>query len=132
MPLRARSGNGMTVTLEAPRLPPPPEPETASSHSLAELVFRFRELGIVLALALVVLVTAVNNPNFVSATNLQQIVGGAAIIGLLAIGETMVIVTRNVDLSVGSVLVLSAYAAGVLFERHPDVPIVVVVLVGLG
>ena len=76
--------------------------------------------------------TAINNSNFVSATNLQQIVGGAAIIGLLAIGETMVIVTRNVDLSVGSVLGLSAYAAGLLFERHPDVPILVVVLAGLG
>jgi hypothetical protein len=36
-------------------------------------VFRFRELGIVLALAIVA-VTAVNNSNFVSATNLQQIV----------------------------------------------------------
>ena len=35
----------------------------------------------------------------------------------------MVIVTRNVDLSVGSVLGLSAYAAGLLFEQHPDVPI---------
>ena len=67
--------------------------------------------------------TAINNPNFVSATSLQQLVAGAAIIGLLAIGETMVIVTRNVDLSVGSVLGLSAYAAGLLFVRHPDVPI---------
>ena len=115
----------MTVTLEAPHLPPPSEPEAPSSHSFAELVFRFRELGIVLALVIVVLVTAVNNSNFVSATNLQQIVEGAAIIGLLAIGETMVIVTRNVDLSVGSGLGLSAYAGGLLFERHPDVPILV-------
>ena len=72
--------------------------------------------------SLVVGVTAVNNSNFVSATNLQQIVRGAAIIGLLAIGETMVIVTRNVDLSVGSVLGLSAYAAGLLFERAPGRP----------
>src|SRR4029079_10673469 len=47
-------------------------------------------------------------------------------------GETMVIVTRNVDLSVGSVLGLSAYAAGVLFEKHPEMPIALVVLVGLG
>jgi rhamnose transport system permease protein len=111
----------------------PPEPEAPpSSHSLAEIVFRFRELGIVLALALVVTVTAINNSNFVSATNLQQVFAAASIIGLLAIGETMVIVTRNVDLSVGSVLGLSAYAAGLLFERHPDLPIGVVVLAGLG
>jgi rhamnose transport system permease protein len=122
----------VTVTLEAPHVPSPSEPEAARSHSLAELVLRFRELGIVLALALVITVTAINNSNFVSATSLQQIVAGAAIIGLLAIGETMVIVTRNVDLSVGSVLGLSAYAAGVLFEHHPDIPIPLVMLVGLG
>src|SRR3954470_1563877 len=105
---------GVTVTLEAPRLPPPSEPEPPPSHSLAELVLRFRELGIVLALALVILVTAIDNPNFVSATSLQQLIAGASIIGLLAIGETMVIVTRNVDLSIGSVLGRSSYAAGLL------------------
>src|SRR5262245_53437243 len=122
----------MTVTLERPHAPPPSEPEAPSSHSLAELVFRFRELGIVLALVFVVVVPAIHNSNFVSATNLQQVFGAASIIGLLAIGETMVIVTRNVDLSVGSVLGISAYAAGLLFERHPDVPIGVVMLAGLG
>jgi rhamnose transport system permease protein len=103
--------------LERPHVPPPSEPEARASHSIAELVLRFRELGIVLALIVVVAVTAIDNPNFVSSTSLQQLVAGAAIIGLLAIGETMVIVTRNVDLSVGSVLGLSAYAAGAL--RRP-------------
>ena len=34
----------------------------------------------------------------------QQLLAGAALIALLGVGETMVIVTRNVDLSVGSVL----------------------------
>ena len=76
--------------------------------------------------------TAVNNSNFVMATKSQQIVEGAAIIGLLAIGETMVIVTRNVDLSVGSVLGLSAYAAGTLFVDHPGISTFVVILAGLG
>ena len=116
----------MTITLERLPAPQPSEPEAAASHSFAELVFRFRELGILLVLAFVIAVTAIDNPNFISKTSLQQILSGAAIIGLLAIGETMVIVTRNVDLSVGSVLGLSAYAAGMLFEKHPDMPIVAV------
>ena len=76
--------------------------------------------------------TAIDNPNFLSSTSLQQLVSGAAIIGLLAIGETMVIVTRNVDLSVGSVLGLSAYAAGTLFVDHPGISTFVVILAGLG
>ena len=41
------------------------------------------------------------------------------------------IVTRNVDLSIGSVLGLSAYVTGVLFVHHPHVSIVVVFLVAI-
>ena len=83
-----------------------------SSHTVAEMLLRFRELGIVLALVLVVGATTIDNPLFLSATNVQQILSGAAIIALLAIGETIVIITRNVDLSIGSVLGISAYATG--------------------
>jgi rhamnose transport system permease protein len=118
----------MTATLERPHV----EPEAPPSHSLAELLLRFRELGIVLALLLVIGITGVINSNFLSATSLQQLISGAAIIGLLAIGETMVIVTRNVDLSVGSVLGISAYAAGTLFADHHGISTFVVLLAGLG
>ncbi len=104
----------------------------SSTHRVAELVFRFRELGIVLALALVVVPTALVNSNFVSVISLQQLASGASIIALLAIGQTLVIITRNVDLSVGSVLGISAYATGVLFVHQPEVSLGVVFLVGTG
>ena len=101
------------------------------SHALAEALFRFRELGIVLALVIVVTVTAIHNTNFVSKTSLQQLLSGAAIIAILAIGETIVIITRNVDLSIGSILGISAYAVGVTFENHPHVWIPWVFVIGL-
>jgi rhamnose transport system permease protein len=103
-----------------------------SSHHVAELLFRFRELGIVLALVLVVGATTIDNHLFLSATSVQQLLSGAAIVALLAIGETIVVVTRNVDLSIGSVLGISAYAVGVLYRDHPHVPLVVVFLLALG
>jgi rhamnose transport system permease protein len=102
------------------------------SHAIAELIFRFRELGIVLALVIVVAAAAIDNPRFLSVTNVQQILSSASIIALLAIGETIVIVTRNVDLSIGSVLGISAYATGVLFVNHPDIPILLVFLAATG
>ena len=104
----------------------------ASSHTFAELLFRFRELGIVLALVLVVGATTIDNHLFLSATSVQQLLSGASIIALLAIGETAVIVTRNVDLSIGSVLGISAYATGVLYVHHPHAPLVLVFLLALG
>ena len=45
---------------------------------------------------------------------------------LLAVGQAVVIITRNVDLSVGSVLALTAYLTGRLFIDHPGIPIVAV------
>ena len=104
----------------------------ASSHTFAELLFRFRELGIVLALVLVVGATTIDNHLFLSATSVQQLLSGASIIALLAIGETAVIVTRNVDLSIGSVLGISAYATGVLYVHHPHAPLVLVFLLAFG
>ena len=118
----------MTALAEDEKVVAPP----ASSHALAELLLRFRELGIVLALVLVVGATTIDNHLFLSVTSIQQLLSGASIIALLAIGETIVIVTRNVDLSIGSVLGITAYAVGVLYRDHPHTPLVVVFLVALG
>jgi rhamnose transport system permease protein len=104
----------------------------ARSHALAEMMLRFRELGIVLALVIVVGATTIDNHLFLSITSIQQLLSGAAIIALLAIGETIVIVTRNVDLSIGSVLGISAYATGVLYVHHPHAPLVLVFLLAIG
>ena len=79
---------------------------------------RVREVGIAALVVLVVLVTAINNHHFLDADSIQQLLTGAALIALLGVGETLVIVTRNVDLSVGSVLGLSAYVVGELFKYH--------------
>jgi rhamnose transport system permease protein len=101
------------------------------SHAFAEFLFRFRELGIVLALLMVVGAATIDNHRFLSTTNVQQIASGAAIIALLAIGQTIVVITRNVDLSIGSVLGISAYATGTLYRHHPHVSIVIVFLLAL-
>jgi rhamnose transport system permease protein len=117
----------MTAVAEEQRVAPP----RARSHAVAEMLFRFRELGIVLALILVVAVTTIDNPQFLSGTSIQNLLSSAAIIALLAIGETIVVITRNVDLSIGSVLGISAYAVGVVYRDHPHTSLVVVFLVAL-
>jgi rhamnose transport system permease protein len=101
----------MTATLSAP---PADRPVRGSFDAL----LRARELGIALVIALVVIVTSVNNSHFLDASSVQQLLSGAALIALLSVGETLVIVTRNVDLSVGSTLGLSAYCVGSLFKHH--------------
>jgi rhamnose transport system permease protein len=118
----------------SPRRPQRPD-EAASrtgSAALAERVFRIRESGIVVVLAVFVAITAAVQPRFLSATNIQFVLVDTTVFALLALGETMVVISRNVDLSIGSVLGLSAYASANLFGTHPGIPIPVVFLAGLG
>jgi len=98
---------------------------------LVEVAFRVRELGILAALALVVIVTTVVNPRFLSGQSIRDLLLNAAIIALLTVGQTLVVVTRNVDLSVGSVLGLTAFMTGNLFIGRPGLPVVAAVLAGV-
>ena len=50
---------------------------------------------------------------------------------VVAVGQAIVIITRNVDLSVGSMLGLTAYLAGTIFVKYPSIPWQLVFLIGL-
>jgi rhamnose transport system permease protein len=119
----------VTATAE-PRATAAPLADSASARRLVDLVFRLREFGIVAVLALLVLVTASIEPRFLNLSNIQFILIDATIFALLALGETMVVLTRNVDLSIGSVLGLSAFLSADLFGHHHGISIVLVFLVG--
>jgi rhamnose transport system permease protein len=99
---------------------------------LAERVFRLRESGILVVLVVFVAVTTVVRHRFLGSSNIQFVLVDTTVFALLALGETVVVISRNVDLSVGSVLGLSAYLSSSLFGQHPGIPIPVVFLAGLG
>jgi rhamnose transport system permease protein len=108
------------------------KPPRVSSRRLTERVFRIRESGIIVVLIVFVAITVSIEPRFASQQEVQFILANTTIFALLALGETMVIVSRNVDLSIGSVVGLSAYVSASLFGKIHGIPIVVVFLVGLG
>lgn len=91
-----------------------------------------REFGILIALALVIIAATAKNPSFLfSPDGWRDLWLTPSILVLVAIGQAIVIITRNVDLSVGSVMGLSAYLTGRLFIDAPSLPIPVVVLLAV-
>jgi len=94
-------------------------------------LLRAREVGIGVVLLAVFGVTTLHNHHFANANSVQQLLSGAALITMLGVGETLVIVTRNVDLSVGSVVGLSAYIVGDLFSHHHGMPVILGFVVGI-
>ena len=113
-----------SVAVPAPR-------ERRSRRELVDAVVRVRELGLIVVLALLIGVTATFEPRFIEADSLRNLIRNATIIGLLAVAQTLVLVTRNLDLSVGSVLGLSAFMTGDVLASNPGMPIPVVFGLGI-
>jgi len=91
-----------------------------------------RETGILLALALVVIATTIKNPEFLfSSDGWRDLLLTPSIVAVVAIGQAVVIITRSVDLSVGSIVGLSAYLVGSLFVAFPGFPVPLMFLVGI-
>jgi rhamnose transport system permease protein len=82
------------------------------------LVARLREVGIVIVLLAVVAIVSVQAPVFLSVANFEQILLNVSLIAIVAVGQTTVVLTRNVDLSVGSVVGLVAFTTGDLLKEH--------------
>jgi rhamnose transport system permease protein len=108
-----------------------PAAEGARARRLTEWVFRVRELGIIVAFLALVAVTGILEPRFLETDSLRNLALNASIFAILAVGQTLVLVTRNVDLSVGSVLGLSAYLAGDLLSHHQGMPLPLVFVLGM-
>ncbi len=119
----------MSTTLDAR-----PGEETRQSAFVRGLAtaLRSREIAVGVVLVLVVALTTLKSPSFLfGGDNFRDLLLTPAILLLLAVGQTVVIITKSVDLSVGSTLGLTAYLTGKLFSDNPDLPIIVVFLAGL-
>ncbi len=80
-----------------------------------------RGQGVLLALVVVVAATGLANPRFFSPVNLETVGRQIAIFGLLALGETFVILTGGIDLSVGSMTALSGIVVAWFITRLPGI-----------
>jgi len=93
---------------------------------------RSREFSIFLAFAILVIATCCVNPKFVfSSDGWRDLWITPSILLVLAIGEAFVIITKSVDLSVGSILGLTAFAIGMLNASHPQISPAVTFVVGI-
>jgi rhamnose transport system permease protein len=123
----------LSATAETPPGPAAPGAPTAREdrRDLIDIVLRARTLGILAVLVVFVLITTLIEPSFLHGSNIRFVLVDAAVYALVAIGETFVVITRNVDLSVGSVVGLSAYVSGDMFQTHHGIAIPLVFLIGI-
>ena len=91
-----------------------------------------RELVIVLLILVVIAFFATQIDNYLNARFFNRISTSVAIIAVLAVGQTLVVLTRNIDLSVGSAMGFTAYFVGQQLSNHNDMAPLAAVLMALG
>ena len=102
--------------------------------SLLRAIFLRREAGIAVMIVLFCLAVGLVKPQFLTLGQLRIVLLLVPLILIGAMGQMLVIVARHVDLSIGSMLGLTAMASGMMFRYAPDVwwPLGFVLSIGLG
>jgi rhamnose transport system permease protein len=93
-----------------------------------------REAGILVMIILFCLAVGAMKPQFLTLNSLRIILLLVPLILIVAMGQMLVIVARHVDLSVGSILGLTAMACGLMFRYYPEIwwPLGFPLAIGLG
>ena len=113
-----------------------PRPAVAREFQLRSLAAN-QESAILLALVVLIVTIGIASPRFLATRNILDILQGNAYIAVAAIGMAMVIITGNIDISVGSLIGLLAVISGRLVVAGAPIwlawltPLLIGALVGL-
>jgi ribose transport system permease protein len=103
-------------------------PSTEKEHR-QNLIVRFNLLFIFIALVVIASVAA---PQFLTPQNLANLLQQSSLIGIVAIGMTLVILTAGIDLSVGSVAALAGMLVAILIGVGIPWPVALILAVAAG
>ncbi len=81
---------------------------SSASSSLLKKIFKTREIGVLVFFLLLCVMMSLLSEYFLRTQNVFNVLRSASTIGIMAIGMTMVIVTGGIDLSIGSIMAVSA------------------------
>jgi ribose transport system permease protein len=88
---------------------------TPARLQLVRILLGLLRLGPLLILLIIIVILSNLSPVFFTAGNLGNVLSQSSAIAILAIGQLLVILTRGIDLSVGSTLALSAVVGALVF-----------------
>ncbi len=114
---------------------PIPKPAAKSGGKLGNMlrsVVGSQEFLLLVALIVLIVVTGAMNPRYLSSNNLTQILQGNAYIAVAALGMSMIIISGNIDISIGSQIGVFAVIAGLVSKEVSPAQLAWLVPIGLG
>ncbi len=104
---------------------------SAPKQSFVFTLAKFRETGIIAFIVLLIVAVSLRSPYFLTLENFRDILMNISILVIVALAQMMVIITRGIDLSVGSMIGLVAMMVAFVIKVNPEMSPVVAVLLGI-
>jgi rhamnose transport system permease protein len=96
-------------------------PVDGPQRTLGQFALRFRVSGVMAFLILLSAGFAILRPQFLTPENLSAILSNSAILMIVAGAQAVILITRNLDVSVGSIMGFAAYLTADFAARHQGV-----------
>ena len=106
--------------------------KSKSENKSFDLKLFIAQYGVIIGLVLIFGFFAIMKPNFISISNLLNMLRQTSINGFLAIGMTFIVLTGGIDLSVGSILGAAGMFSALIARDVTGIHWILAVLVGLG
>jgi ribose transport system permease protein len=104
---------------------------TAGQGALSAALLALRVGPVAILVLLIVTLSALSDV-FLSLENIGNVVKQSAVICVLALGQLLVVITRGIDLSVGSCLSLSAVVGAIVWRDHGSAALSIAATLGTG
>ena len=103
----------------------------APRSSLLWTLVRVREAGISIFILILAGAVTLRAPSFLTVDNFQNIFLNISILAIVALAQTMVILTKGIDLSVSSTIGLVAMMVAFVVKENPEMPVILSVVLGM-
>ena len=103
----------------------------SSFSNLLWTIVRFREAGISLFILILMVAVTLRAPSFLTVDNFEDILLNISILVIVALAQTMVIITHGIDLSVSSMIGLVAMMVAFVMKQNPETAVLLAVLMGM-
>jgi rhamnose transport system permease protein len=91
----------------------------------------FRELGLLVFIVILCAIFQLRNHNFLTFSNIRDLLANTAILSILSVGMMMVLLTAGIDLSIGATVALSGMVSALTVFAHPSISPLLSLLEGM-
>lgn len=103
---------------------------SSNGQDLVGRLLRVRELVLIAALIVICIGVILREPRFLQPANLEQVALSATLVCIVAVGQALVIIARQIDLSVGAIVANSAFLCAEWLSENPDGSLIVAFAIG--